>query len=113
MITQLLRSRSSARRFEDRPVPDDVLAEILEAGRLSPSGGNEQPWIFGVVTDRDLIGQIAEAAHGQTWIAHAPLLIVLCVTSVTDARGGVTSSATGSPGTLRRSRRWIKICTGR
>ena len=88
MITQLLRSRSSARRFEDRPVPDDVLAEILEAGRLSPSGGNEQPWAFGVVTEPALIAQIAEAARGQTWIAKAPLLVVLCVTIVSDERGG-------------------------
>ena len=88
MNLDLLRKRVSVRKFQDRAIPDDVLREILEAGRLSPSGGNEQPWLFGVVNDPVLIAQIAEAARGQTWIAQAPLLIVLCVTIVSDERGG-------------------------
>jgi nitroreductase len=88
MIIDLLRKRVSVRKFQDRPIPDDVLHEILEAGRLSPSGGNEQPWRFGVITDPVLIAQIAEAARGQTWITKAPLLIVLCATIVPDERGG-------------------------
>jgi nitroreductase len=88
MIIDLLRKRVSVRKFQDRSIPDDVLHEILEAGRLSPSGGNEQPWLFGVITDPALIARIAEAARGQTWIAKAPLLIVLCVTIVPDEQGG-------------------------
>ncbi|MFN2269449.1 MAG: nitroreductase family protein [Anaerolineae bacterium] len=88
MIVDLLRKRVSVRRFRDQSIPDKVLHEILEAGRLSPSGGNEQPWLFGVITDPALIARVAEAARGQTWIATAPLLIVLCVTIVADERGG-------------------------
>jgi len=88
MILDLLRKRVSVRRFQDKPVPDDVLHAILEAGWLSPSGGNEQPWLFGVITEPVLIAQIAEAARGQAWIAKAPLLIVLCVTIVADEQGG-------------------------
>jgi nitroreductase len=88
MIVELLKKRFSVREFRDKPVLDDVLHEILEAGRLSPSGGNEQPWVFGVVTDPALIARIAGAARGQMWIAKAPLLIVLCVTIVPDERGG-------------------------
>jgi nitroreductase len=88
MIIGLLRKRVSVRRFQNKPIPDDVLQKILEAGRLSPSGGNEQPWVFGVITDPALVGQIAEAARGQKWIAKAPLLIVLCATIVADERGG-------------------------
>jgi nitroreductase len=88
IIIDLLRKRVSVRRFQDKPVPDDVLREILEAGRLSPSGGNEQPWVFGVITDPALISQVAEAARRQTWIAKAPLLVALCVAVVPDERGG-------------------------
>jgi nitroreductase len=88
MITELLKTRFSVRHFQDRPIPDDVLQDILEAGRLSPSGGNEQAWVFGVITDHALIAQAAEIAHRQTWIAQAPLLIVLCTMGVDDARGG-------------------------
>jgi nitroreductase len=76
------------RQFRDKPVPPEVLEKILEAGRLAPSGGNEQPWRFGAIRDRALIAEIAEIAYHQTWIASAPLLIVLCTTPVGDARGG-------------------------
>ncbi len=65
-----------------------VIQDMLEAARLSPSGGTEQPWMFGVITDCSLIEQIATLAHRQTWIASAPLLIVLCTVCVEDARGG-------------------------
>ncbi len=88
MIVELLRNRSSVRRFQDKPVPHDVLQRILEAGRLSPSGGNEQPWVFGVITDGELIARIAEIAYQQKWIAQAPLLIVLCAVGVDQLRGG-------------------------
>jgi nitroreductase len=87
-ITDLLKNRFSVRSFQPRPVPQPVLDDILEAGRLSPSGGNEQPWRFGVITDPGLITQIAGLAHHQDWIAQAPLLIVLCTVFVEDARGG-------------------------
>jgi len=88
MITDLLRKRRSQREFADTPIPESVVQDILEAGRLSPSGGNEQPWAFGVITDPDLIAGIAEVAHHQRWIAHAPLLIILCTRGVGDAAGG-------------------------
>ena len=88
MILDLLEKRFSVRKFQEKPVPAGVLEEILEAGRLAPSGGNEQPWRFGVICDRALIAEIAEIAYRQTWIASAPLLIVLCTTPVEDARGG-------------------------
>ena len=87
MITELLKTRFSVRKFQDKPVPDEVVQDILEAGRLSPSGGNEQPWAFGVITDRDLIAQIVEIAYQQEWIAKAPLLIVLCTVGVSDDAG--------------------------
>jgi nitroreductase len=87
-ITDLLKTRYSLRNFQDKPVPQSVLEDILEAGRLSPSGGNEQPWRFGVITDPGRIGQIAQLAYHQDWIAHAPLLIVLCTVFVEDERGG-------------------------
>ena len=87
MITSLLSQRTSVRAYQDTPIPAAVLQDILEAGRLSPSGGNEQAWAFGVVTDRETIARIAEAAHAQRWIAAAPLLIVLCTLPVSDDRG--------------------------
>jgi nitroreductase len=88
MVIELLRNRFSVRKFQDKPVPDDVVREMLDAGRLSPSGGNEQPWAFGIITDHTLIAQIAEIACQQEWMAKAALLIVLCTVGVGDERGG-------------------------
>jgi nitroreductase len=88
VITSLLKQRVSVRKFQQRSVPENVIQEMLEAARLSPSGGNEQPWMFGVITDCAVIKQISKLAHGQKWIASAPLLVVLCTVCVDDARGG-------------------------
>ena len=87
MIVELQKKRFSVRKFAERSVPEEVVAEMLEAARLSPSGGNAQDWSFGVVTDHALIEQIAVAAYDQKWIAPAPLVVVLCTKGGTDAPG--------------------------
>lgn len=88
MIVDLLKTRCSMRKFKQMQIPQDIVDHIIEAGRLSPSGGNEQPWMFGIISDKELIRKIALAAYNQEWIRSAPLLIVLCTTIVEDERGG-------------------------
>ena len=65
MILDLLKKRRSIREFSDRKVRPEIIEEVLEAGRLSPSGGNEQPWKFWVITDRSMIEAIAVSAYNQ------------------------------------------------
>lgn len=80
-LLDLLKQRYSCRDFSSKAIPGDIINYILECGRLSASGGNEQPWKFGVVTDTKTIAKISEAAsvnYPQKWIAQAPLVIVLC-----------------------------------
>ena len=48
---ELLRTRVSIRKFRSDPVPEKILTQILEAGRLAPSGKNVQPYYFIVVKD--------------------------------------------------------------
>jgi nitroreductase len=43
--------RRSIRKFQDRPLPNEVLRQILHAATLAPSGKNRQPWRFCVVRD--------------------------------------------------------------
>jgi nitroreductase len=88
MLLDILKRRCSVRSFEEKEISPDIIDIILEAGRLSPSGGNEQAWKFGVITDKSLIEQIADAAYKQSWIKTSPLLIVLCTAIVEDERGG-------------------------
>ncbi len=88
MILDLLKKRTSTRKFSGEDVPAEVINYILEAGRLSPSGGNEQPWKFGLITSKELIDEIAKIAYNQNWIKSANFLVVLCTYSVDKSRGG-------------------------
>ena len=88
MILDLLKNRYSCRNFSGKKIPTDIIGYILECGRLSASGGNDQPWKFGVITDVKVIAKLSEAAsvnYSQKWIAKAPLIIVLC-TEIKDCK---------------------------
>jgi nitroreductase len=78
----LLKGRRSIRRYRPDPVPDDMIEQLLEAGRVAPSASNRQPWAFIVVRDGALIKQVAEYAafYFVRWahVEESPLLIVLC-----------------------------------
>lgn len=50
-LLELMRSRRSIRHFQDRPVPPETLARLLEAARWAPSAHNRQPWRFAVIAD--------------------------------------------------------------
>ena len=81
MLLDLLKTRYSCRNFSPKPIPSEIIHYMLECARLSASGGNQQPWKFGVITDTATIKAISEAAsinYSQKWIAAAPLVIVLC-----------------------------------
>jgi len=54
MVLEVIKKRQSVRSYQDKEVPEEILQEILEAGRLAPSPCNNQPWKFIVVRDKNL-----------------------------------------------------------
>jgi nitroreductase len=74
----VVRTRRSARQFLPRDVPDEVVNELLDAGRLAPTPGNAQGFYFGVVRDPSTKQELAKAAAGQDWVAGAPVVIAHC-----------------------------------
>lgn len=60
-LLDLMRSRRSIRRYTARPVPPEVLEELLEAARWAPSAHNRQPWRFAVLVDAGRKQALAEA----------------------------------------------------
>src|ERR1700681_2724588 len=70
-------SRRNVREFADRPIEDDVLDQILEAGRRSPSSRNWQPWDFVVVTGRDQLMELARVWQGAGHVARSAATIGL------------------------------------
>ena len=74
------------RSFEDRPIADDHLDEILESGRRSPSSQNWQPWDFIVVRQREQLLQLAHVWRGAGHVAHAAAAIALIAPVPKDER---------------------------
>ena len=69
----------SVRQYQDRPVPEEVLRRVLEAGRLTASGMNAQPWHFVVVQDRETLRRLGALAKSGPYIAQAPAAIAVAV----------------------------------
>ena len=60
-----LRKRRTVREFSDRPVPREILERCLLTAGAAPSGANQQPWHFVVVSDPALKKRIREAAEEE------------------------------------------------
>jgi nitroreductase len=73
-LLEAIRTRRSVRLYTGDPIPREDLETIVDAGRLAPSGHNEQPWDFIVVTDRDTIDQLKIAAG---WMNNAGAIIAV------------------------------------
>ena len=70
-------TRRSIRHYEIKDIPQDVLQQILEAGRQAPSAANRQPVRFVVVNDRDLLRVLCDTLITR-FVKYAPLAIVGC-----------------------------------
>ena len=60
-----MRRRRTVRDFSDRPVPQEIIENALRAAGTAPSGANQQPWHFVVVSHRNLKQQIRQAAEEE------------------------------------------------
>jgi nitroreductase len=74
-LKEAIEKRKSIRDYEDKPVPEEKLLNVLEAARLAPSGGNRQQWKFVVVKDDEKRQELSQATGGQTHVAKAPVVI--------------------------------------
>src|SRR5512132_1837410 len=72
-----VRTLLAVRSYQAKPVPDAVVRRILEAGRLTGSGMNRQPWHFIVVRDGDTLRQLGALASSGPYVAQAALAIVV------------------------------------
>jgi nitroreductase len=72
-----IRTVLATRRFRDTPIPDDVVHEIVEAGHLTASSMNGQPWHFVVVQNKDTLRQLGTLARTGPYIPQAPLAVVV------------------------------------
>ena len=69
----------AVRNYQERPIPPDIIHRILEAGRLTGSSMNLQPWHFIVVDDSNTLHHLGAIIRTGPYIAQAPLAIVVAI----------------------------------
>jgi nitroreductase len=76
---EVLKTRRSVRAYADKPVPKQILEDLVDCGRLAASAINIQPWEFVVVTDAGMLRRLGETTDHGRFIAHAPVCVaVIC-----------------------------------
>jgi nitroreductase len=71
--TTIIKCRHSVREYKPEAVEDGIIRDALECARLAPTANNLQPWLFGVIRDKKLLGEIAgQTDHGK-FIERAPV----------------------------------------
>lgn len=73
-------SRRDQRRYAPDPLPEDVVTRILDAGRLSGSASNRQPWTFVLPESRSRIEALAQAVYAPTNVLGAGLVVAIVLT---------------------------------
>jgi nitroreductase len=74
-VNEVIRVRRSIRKYKGKRIEEEKLVRVLEAGRLSPSAVNKQPWHFILITDPEIRNRMKEA-YDARWFYEAPVIIV-------------------------------------
>ena len=82
-IFDAIKNRRSIRRFEDKPVPEELIRKIIEAGQWAPSACNRQAWKFIVVESEEVKERLLKETTAY-FVGKAPLLIFVLYSNRTD-----------------------------
>jgi nitroreductase len=81
-----IRARRNVQSYQERAIAPEDLDQILEAGRRTPSAGNQQAWDFVVCTDREQLAQLAKVWRSGGHVARSAATIALVAPNPDDAR---------------------------
>jgi len=94
-VIEAVRTLRAVRRYQPKPVPEATVRRVIEAGRLTGSAMNEQPWHFIVVEKRETLRRLGPLARTGPYVSEAPLAIVVAVEktryAVSDASRAIQS----------------------
>lgn len=82
-------SKREVRSYDDRPLEEDAVRRILEAGRVAGSSKNRQSRRFVIVRDRALVARVAECVYAPENVGGAALVVVV----VTGGKGPTSFDA--------------------
>jgi nitroreductase len=94
-VFETIRTMLAVRRYQDKPIPEATLRRVVEAGRLTGSAKNVQPWHFIVVQDRKTLQRLGALARTGAHVAQAGAAVVVAVDktpfAVSDASRAIQS----------------------
>jgi len=94
-VFDAIRTLLAVRAYQDESIPEDLVRRIVEAGRLTGSGMNRQPWHFIVVRERETLRRLGALATSGSYVAQAPLAVVVATDktrfAVSDASRAIQS----------------------
>jgi nitroreductase len=73
IVTTVIKSRHSVRKFKPDPVDEKVIRDAIECAAHAPTAMNLQPWLFGVIKNKEMLLKIAQTTDHGKFIADAPL----------------------------------------
>jgi nitroreductase len=78
-VSEAVRTVLAVRQYDSRPVPRETIDRIVEAGRLTASSMNGQPWHFVVVTEREGLERLSDAVRSGRYVRGAAFAIAVAV----------------------------------
>jgi nitroreductase len=76
-VSEAIGTKRAIRKFQDKPLPDEVVHVILNAGRRSQSSKNEQPWQFIAIRDKSILKGLSECGQWAGHLAGAALGVAI------------------------------------
>jgi nitroreductase len=73
VVTTVIKSRHSVRKFKSDFVNDLIIKDAIECAAHAPTAKNLQPWLFGVIRNKEMLSKIAQTTDNGKFIAEAPL----------------------------------------
>jgi nitroreductase len=76
-VLQAIRTKLEVKEYDQRPVPENVVRDVLEAARMSHTGLNSQHWRFIVVDSREDLRELAEISRTGKWVAGCSFAVIV------------------------------------
>jgi nitroreductase len=76
-VFEIIRTKRAVRHYQDKPIPEEAVQTILNAGRLSQSAKNLQPWHFIAMRDEVGLKQLAEVGRFSEHLGQAALGVLI------------------------------------
>lgn len=77
IVTTVIKSRHSVRKFRPGTIDETVIRDALDCAAHAPTAMNRQPWLFGVIKNRDLLTNVAALTDHGSFIAESAACIAV------------------------------------